>query len=284
MTFIERARKLRKIIEQAMTSVDDKTASEAVELFPTMKYDNSLIKAGTRINWNNVVKRAAVDLYNTELNNPDNAPTLWEDIAYRDGYRIIPENITPGMAFALDELGWWNDVLYKSTMDNNVFNPDQYSDGWVLYGVQDNTPDTPIDDPNTENGSDENNEITGDITEPNPDVPDDSGETGEVPTDPTDDPNNENSSGENNETTDEPTGDTTEPNPDVPDGGSDEPTDTESEDIPVGAYENPIPAEVGMEYTEGLHYTYNGIVYRCTRTSVLYYTPDALVGHYFEIV
>lgn len=90
------------------------------------------IEAGTRINHNGSIKRAAVDLWDTEANNPDNAPTLWEDILYRDGYRIIPDVITAGTAFALDELGWWGDKLYKSLLSANVYTPEQYPNGWEL--------------------------------------------------------------------------------------------------------------------------------------------------------
>lgn len=99
-------------------------------LFPRLKQDGALVKAGTRINWGGVVKRAATDLWDTEANNPDNAPTLWEDISFREGYRIIPETITAGTAFALDECGWWGDVLYKSLIAANVYTPEQYPAGW----------------------------------------------------------------------------------------------------------------------------------------------------------
>lgn len=124
------ALKLRAIVEQAVASLDDKTASEGATLFPRLKQGGALVSAGTRINWNGVIKRAAVDLWDTAENNPDNAPTLWEDIAYRDGYRIIPETITVGTAFAKDECGWWGDVLYKSLIDANVYTPEQYAAGW----------------------------------------------------------------------------------------------------------------------------------------------------------
>lgn len=131
MKHIDRAKQLRTVIEKAVMSLDDETASTAAELFPNLKGDSSLIKTGTRINWNGVVKRAAVDLWDTNENNPDNAPTLWEDIGYREGYRIIPETLTVGTAFAKDELGWWEDVLYVSLIDNNVWNPSQYPSGWT---------------------------------------------------------------------------------------------------------------------------------------------------------
>lgn len=130
--YINKARKLRPYIVQASASLDDASASNAAELFPALKQDGSLVSAGTRINWHGVIKRAAVDLWDTEANDPDNAPTLWEDIAYKQGYRIIPETITAGTAFAKDECGWWGDALYKSLIDANVYTPAAYPAGWEV--------------------------------------------------------------------------------------------------------------------------------------------------------
>jgi hypothetical protein len=130
MSHIETARKMRAIIEKAAVSLDDKIASEGASLFPQLKQSGALISAGTRINWNGVLKRAAVDLWDTTENNPDNAPNLWEDISYRDGYRVIPEVVTAGTAFAKGECGWWKDVLYESKIPSNVYTPDAYPAGW----------------------------------------------------------------------------------------------------------------------------------------------------------
>ena len=121
---------LRSIVQQAATSLDDKTASTAATLFHRLKGKGELVKAGTRINWNGVIKKAAVDLWDTQGNNPDNAPNLWADLDYIDGYRIIPETITVTTAFAKDELGWWDGVLYLSLLNANVYTPKQYPDGW----------------------------------------------------------------------------------------------------------------------------------------------------------
>lgn len=132
MTLIELARKLRPIIEQAAQSLDDKTASEGAELFGTMRYDGSLILSGVRINWHGTVKKAAVDLWDTESSNPDNAPTLWADIAYREGIRIIPDTITVTTQFAKGERGWLHDEVYESLIDANVWTPDAYPAGWQL--------------------------------------------------------------------------------------------------------------------------------------------------------
>ena len=124
------ALRLRAIVEQATASLDDKTASTATTLFPRLRQDGALVKAGTRINWNGTLKRAAVDLWDTEANNPDNSQTLWADIDYRDGYRIIPETITVTTAFSQDECGWWGDALYRSKVNSNVYTPSVYPDNW----------------------------------------------------------------------------------------------------------------------------------------------------------
>lgn len=120
------------MIEKASVSLDDKDASEAVELFPKMKYDGALIEYGTRINWNGTVKQARNNLWDLELYDPDHSPNLWQDIAYKDGYRFIPEIITAEDAFSLGEKGWWRDVLYESLIDANVYTPAQYPAGWEM--------------------------------------------------------------------------------------------------------------------------------------------------------
>lgn len=129
---IKQAYALRKALLEGAPSLTDATASTVPMIFNVLKQDGSLVKAGTRINWNGKLKKATVDLWDTLENNPDNAPVLWEDIAYKDGYRYIPENITVSSSFGLDECGWWEEHLYKSLLDTNVWTPTQHPSGWQL--------------------------------------------------------------------------------------------------------------------------------------------------------
>ena len=128
----EEARAWRAQLDKALPAVPDKDASGCVDLYPTLKQGGSLIKAGTRINWNGWLKQATVDLWDTEENDPDHAPTLWAKILYKDGVRVIPDVISAAEAFALDELGWWVGAIYKSLIAANVYTPEQYPDGWEL--------------------------------------------------------------------------------------------------------------------------------------------------------
>lgn len=134
MTLIEYARQLRAVIEEMTATASDAVVSKAPTACPKLKQDGSLVRAGTKINWSGVVKKAGSDLWDTEANNPDNAPDLWEDLLYKDGYRIIPETITVTGAFSDGEKGWWKGQLWESTANNNVYNPDQYPGNWRLIG------------------------------------------------------------------------------------------------------------------------------------------------------
>lgn len=128
----KKALKIRSLAMDSAVEMDDVSASYMPEMFQKLKQDGSLVKAGTRINWNGQLKKAAADLWDTAENNPDNAPTLWEDINYVNGYRAIPEIITVTTAFAKGEIGFWKGALYESLYDANVWNPEQFAAGWVV--------------------------------------------------------------------------------------------------------------------------------------------------------
>ena len=132
---IERARQFRKSGIAWAKDLTDAEAADVPSLYDGMKYDGSLIKVNTRILWGDTLKRAAVDLWDTEANNPDNNPGLWEDVLYRNGIRVIPENIPATDPFNMDELGWWGEELYKSLANNNVYTPEQYAPNWEKQEV-----------------------------------------------------------------------------------------------------------------------------------------------------
>ena len=126
------AQKMRDAMDNACVALSDIEASKSVEMYPALKQDGKRIPAGTRINWNGWLKQATVDLWDTEENDPDHAPTLWVKINYKDGVRVIPDVILAAEAFALDELGWWKGNIYKSLLNSNVYTPEQYAAGWEL--------------------------------------------------------------------------------------------------------------------------------------------------------
>lgn len=134
--YTEKAIEFRSKVELASSSMTDKDASTAPELFSGMKYDGSLIKAGTRIRWRNALMKAAVDLWDTENTSPDNAPDLWAELEYVDGVRKIPNDPIPATKqFAKDELGWWEYNIYRSKVNGNVYSPALVPTNWDLVSA-----------------------------------------------------------------------------------------------------------------------------------------------------
>ena len=130
---LTQAMKLRAAMVTASESLDDKTASTAPEMFGKLKQSGALVKAGTRINWNGVVKKANVDLWDTAENSPENAPDLWSDLAFHDGYRIIPTVFTAEIAFSEGETGWWEQDggYYTANASGTVWTPAEYPSAWT---------------------------------------------------------------------------------------------------------------------------------------------------------
>lgn len=132
--WLEAAKALRQTMDAAGKLLTDQQASTVAALYPTLRGDGALVKEGTRIRWGGRLLRAAADLWDSAENAPDAAPELWEEIAYREGIRVIPETLTAGTAFQRDELGWWGDALYLSLIDNNVWTPEAHPEGWEAVG------------------------------------------------------------------------------------------------------------------------------------------------------
>ena len=130
---LTQAMKLRAAMVTASESLDDKTASTAPEMFGKLKQSGALVKAGTRINWNGVVKKANVDLWDTAENSPENATDLWSDLAFHDGYRIIPTVFTAEIAFSDGETGWWEQdgCYYTANANGTVWTPSEYTSAWT---------------------------------------------------------------------------------------------------------------------------------------------------------
>ena len=133
MTITE-AKALRAAMTAAAESLTDAQGSTAPDMFPRLTGSGALISAGTRINWQGVLKRAAADLWDTAENTPDAAPELWADLEYKDGYRYIPDPITVSTAFTKGERGWWTDgKLYESIYEGqNVWTPAAYPAAWKM--------------------------------------------------------------------------------------------------------------------------------------------------------
>ena len=131
MTLTEMARKIRPIIEKAVQSLQEADAVEAVNLYPAWDGDGIQYAAGTRI-------RDDGELYTVLQNHtsqpgwsPKQAPSLFAKVLIPDPDVVPdwqqPDSTNPYMTG--DKVRFEGEV-YESLIDNNVWSPSAYPQGW----------------------------------------------------------------------------------------------------------------------------------------------------------
>lgn len=126
MITIEKARKLRKLIEKACISLNDEEALEGVELFPQWVTDKAY-EVNDRVKFDNVLYKC-VQAHTSQADwTPDLTPALWVRVTIEEW----PEWVQPLGAQDAYMLGDKVSHLEKhwvSIMDYNVYEPSVY--GW----------------------------------------------------------------------------------------------------------------------------------------------------------
>lgn len=129
MSLIDLAMRLRPIIEDAMQSVDDSTALEAVMLFPNWSSDMQYVK-GQRVQYLGVLYTVLQDHTSQVTWEPDSAHSLFAKVLIPDPATIPaweqPESTNPYMKG--DKVSH-KDNDWVSDIDNNVWEPGVY--GWT---------------------------------------------------------------------------------------------------------------------------------------------------------
>ena len=123
----EEAYKLRAIIEQAVVSLDDATALEAVTLYPAWAAGVDY-EAGVRVQHLGILYRLREGQAHTSQSDwtPDKTPALWEVVcADHTGTADDPIPYTVGMALENGKYYTEDGVTYRCTRDtiNPVYNP-----------------------------------------------------------------------------------------------------------------------------------------------------------------
>ena len=132
---IERARALRKVIEQMAENLTEEEAVNNVELFPEWIPDGHSYEANKLVRYNGVLYKTihahtsqpdwtpdvAVSLYTRVLAGQEGtAIGVWEQPDSTNGYKKGNKVHYPTM----------DDPVYESLIDNNVWSPEAYPQGW----------------------------------------------------------------------------------------------------------------------------------------------------------
>lgn len=133
MTLIEKARALRRKIETLSASLDDEQALETVELFPIWKAD-TVYTAGDRVRYNDVLYKVLQGHTSQADWTPDTAFSLFARVLIPDP-EVIPvwEQPSAENAYMKGDKVYFptaEDDVYQSKIDNNVWSPADYPQGW----------------------------------------------------------------------------------------------------------------------------------------------------------
>ena len=129
MRIIDRARKLRKVIEDMAETLDDEHALSNTELFPIWKNENNYA-VGDRVRYNDILYKC-LQTHTAQSNwTPDVAVSLWAVVLIPDP-EVIPEWVQPDSTnpYMKGDKVTYNGKTWISEIDNNVWSPGVY--GWT---------------------------------------------------------------------------------------------------------------------------------------------------------
>ena len=128
MNYIENARKLRPIIEQAMQSVDGQDALDAVELYPAWAVGIAY-PVGMKVRYGGVLYRCLTAHTSQEDWMPDVSPSLWAKVLVEEGEILPweqPESTNP---YSKGDKVTHDGKVWVSEIDGNIWQPGVY--GWT---------------------------------------------------------------------------------------------------------------------------------------------------------
>lgn len=137
MDIIERARTLRAAINRAADSLTDEQAMECKELYKEWNGYDHFYAAGTRLLRNGELYKVLQAHVSQPGWTPETAPSLFTKVLPGQGGTEIgvwvqPDSTNPYMTGDRAHYPAINDPVYESTIDNNVWSPEAYPQGWQL--------------------------------------------------------------------------------------------------------------------------------------------------------
>lgn len=129
----QKARQLRKYIEQSSASLGDEDALEAKELFPNWKPDTTY-ERGIRVRYEDDLYRCEQTHTSQAIYTPDMVKALWTVVAEPGEIPVWVQPTGAQDAYRLNDKVYYpnkGDSIYISIIDYNTYAPDAY--GWSVY-------------------------------------------------------------------------------------------------------------------------------------------------------
>lgn len=135
MDVIERARLLRKQIDEVASTLPDEKAMDYTELFPQWSSNGVNYITGNRLRFNGVLYKVLQSHTSQETWTPEAAPSLFAKVLVVDS-TTIPEWEQPMSTngYSVGDRVKFEGNIYESVINNNVWSPAAYPAGWKLVG------------------------------------------------------------------------------------------------------------------------------------------------------
>ena len=132
MSIVDRARALRDTVEELSVHLDDSAAVENAELFPVWSGDSVQYTVGQRLRYDGVLYKVLQAHTSQPGWTPDAAPSLFAEVLPgQDGTEVgewtQSDSTNPYM---MRDRVMYNGTMYESVIDNNVWSPADYPQGW----------------------------------------------------------------------------------------------------------------------------------------------------------
>lgn len=128
---IEKARELRATVEKLAQKLDDKDALENVALFPQWNGQSKVYEEGEKVKYNDKLYRVLMTHTSQSQWDPVDAPSLFAQIIVsQDGTPLPWVQPTSTNPYSKGDKVIFEDKIYESLIDNNVWSPADYPMGW----------------------------------------------------------------------------------------------------------------------------------------------------------
>lgn len=136
---IKSALEFRRALQLFAFTLDEKQMIEVPSVFPAYQVGKAyktkdVFSYGINSVGDPQLYQVIQDHISAEYWYPDTSTSLYKKIGIASsGYPEWTQPLGESDAYHKDDIISYNDVLYRSVIDNNVWSPEVYPDGWVAY-------------------------------------------------------------------------------------------------------------------------------------------------------
>lgn len=128
---IEKAKQIRATVEKLAQKLEDKDALENIILFPTWNGQSVLYEEGEKVRFEDKLYRVLTSHTSQPDWSPAAAPSLFAQVLVsEDGTPLPWVQPTSTNPYSTGDRVIFDNKIYESVIDNNVWSPADYPMGW----------------------------------------------------------------------------------------------------------------------------------------------------------